>query len=630
MKTAGMSLMNPRLILIAGGTEGRVIELTDGELTIGRDASNSVPLQDRSVSRRHCALRRQGDDYRVVDLGSHNGTFVNGVPVNDHVARHGDRLQVGKTAFIFLLTSEDSSPPADLVFENEAPGSMTTLRLRADSAPDLLPRELNTLVRIGATINSIRTLGELGPQILASLLEVIPAERGALVLTDATLERPTAVFSLDRLSRQSGTVNVSRTVVKSVLSERVAVLSNDAQQSHAHASADSLRALGAASLLCVPLTLLNDTLGFIYLDASSPGVAFAEGDLHMATLVAGLAAGALDSAQRLEWLENENRRLKAELRIDHNMIGESPRMREVFQRIARLAPAQSTVLIRGESGTGKELAARAIHQNGPRAAKPFVAVNCAALTESLLESELMGHEKGAFTGAIAQKKGKLEVANGGTIFLDEVGELSPPIQAKLLRFLQEREFDRVGGTRPIKVDVRVIAATNRNLEELIEGGGFRGDFYFRLNVVTLELPPLRDRPSDISLLATHFVAKYGERCKRHLTGISRTARECLLNYDWPGNVRELENAVEHAVVFGSTEMVEPEDLPEKILEKTAPSSPSRMAYYEAVKEAKRRIILKALEDARGSYPKAAQALGIHPNNLHRLARTLNIKPDAKR
>src|SRR5438876_12148167 len=225
------------------------------------------------------------------------------------------------------------------------------------------------------------------------------------------------------------------------------------------------------------------------------------------------------------------------------MVGESPRMREVFQFIRKVAPTDSTVLIRGESGTGKELVARAIHRNSRRQNRPFVAINCAALTDTLLESELFGHEKGAFTGAVALKKGKIEVADSGTVFLDEIGELAPNLQAKLFRVLQEREFERVGGTRPIKVDVRLIAATNVDLNEASRTGKFRQDLYYRLNVVSLEVPPLREHPQDIPLLAAYFIARYSEKVNRRVAGISPKARTCLLHYSWPGNVRELENAI---------------------------------------------------------------------------------------
>jgi two-component system, NtrC family, response regulator HydG len=302
----------------------------------------------------------------------------------------------------------------------------------------------------------------------------------------------------------------------------------------------------------------------------------------------------------------------------------------VLQFISKVAPTDSTVLLSGESGTGKELVARAIHQNSRRADKAFMAVNCAALAESLLESELFGHERGSFTGALVQKKGRLEVADEGTVFLDEIGELSPALQVKLLRVLQEREFERVGGTRPIKVDIRVITATNRDLEEAVSQGLFRQDLYYRLNVVSLEMPPLRNRPDDIPLLANYFAAKYGERCNRHIAGVSAEAQERLRAYDWPGNIRELENAIERAVVLGTTDRILPEDLPESVLEAGTVTAAPATTYHEVVTQAKKQTILSAMDQARGSYTAAAKLLGVHPNYLHRLIRNLNLKELVKK
>src|SRR5262245_54036695 len=308
------------------------------------------------------------------------------------------------------------------------------------------------------------------------------------------------------------------------------------------------------------------------------------------------------------------------------MVGESEQMQGVYQLISRVAPSDSTVLILGESGTGKELAARAVHNLSPRVGKPFVAINCAGLSDTLLESNLFGHEKGAFTGAVAQKKGKLEIADGGTVFLDEMGELPLPLQAKLLRVLQTREFERVGGTRAIKVDIRLIAATNRNLEAAIKNGSFRADLYYRLNVVSLTMPALRDRRDDITLLAHYFVVKYGQKCKRHVRGLVPATKTLLIGYDWPGNVRELENVIERAVLLGSTEMIQPEDLPESLHETTLLPDVQQTKFHSAAREAKRQIVLNALDQAAGNYTHAAKILGIHPNNLHRLARNLGLKP----
>jgi Nif-specific regulatory protein len=282
------------------------------------------------------------------------------------------------------------------------------------------------------------------------------------------------------------------------------------------------------------------------------------------------------------------------------------------------------VLIIGESGTGKELVASAIHRNSPRTARPFIAINCAALTETLLESELFGHEKGAFTGAVAQKRGKFEEANGGTIFLDEIGELAQGMQAKLLRVLQERTVTRVGGNHDLRVDVRVIAATNRDLAEMVRAGRFREDLYFRLNVIALRTPALRDRREDIPALAAHFIQKHSRSAARRVSDISARTLRILARYEWPGNVRELENVIERALVLGSSETLVPDDLPDTLLESGA-GSDSPTNFHELVNEAKRNIVVSALQKTQGNYSEAARQLGIHPNNLHRLIRNLEVK-----
>jgi transcriptional regulator with GAF, ATPase, and Fis domain len=378
--------------------------------------------------------------------------------------------------------------------------------------------------------------------------------------------------------------------------------------------------------------MLDRTLGVIYLDTQEPDVHFDKDHLQLVSAIAAITAVAIENARHFEWLESENRRLLADVNIEHSMVGESANMRQVYQVIAKVSPTDSTVLISGESGTGQELVARAIHANSKRAQQPFVAVNCAALAESLLESELFGHEKGSFTGAVGMKRGRLEIAEGGTVFLDEIGELPPPMQVKLLRVLQEHEFERVGATRTIKADIRLIAATNRDLEEAITAGTFRQDLYYRLNVVQLEMPALRERREDIPLLANYFAAKHGERCNRRVLGISPEAQARLLAYDWPGNVRELENAIERAVVLGSTELLLPEDLPEAVLEKESSASPATLgtSYHDAVTKTKKEIILNALDQMKGNITDAARLLGVHPNYLHRLIRNLDIRSHLKR
>jgi Nif-specific regulatory protein len=376
------------------------------------------------------------------------------------------------------------------------------------------------------------------------------------------------------------------------------------------------------------MLISGDVLGAIYLETGAPEGSFDEADLQVMTAVGSIAALALENLRHWERISEENQALRAEVNLEYNMVGISARMKEVFEFVRRVAATDATVLVEGESGTGKELVARAIHRNSKRAESPFVAINCAAIAENLLESELFGHEKGAFTGAAAQKKGRIEMAEGGTLFLDEVSELAPELQAKLLRVLQEREFERVGGTRAIPLDTRLVAATNKKLSEAIESGEFRKDLYYRLNVVTLIMPALRDRTEDIPQLAEHFLSKASRKCKTRMKSLSEEAKACLIRYDWPGNVRELENAIERAVVLGSGDVVLPEDLPETILEAGVLSDGSAK-YHRSMKETKRQMIAQALQHAHGSYLDAAKSLGIHPNSLLRLMRNLNVKASKK-
>jgi Nif-specific regulatory protein len=622
---------------LAGPLKGTSIPLSDDQVSIGREPSNVISVVDAGVSRKHCLILREGGEFKIQDLNSRNNTFVNGVPVTERVLASGDEIKVGNSLFVFVVPDEEAegAVSTSVEFDKQDAGGGSTIILRKQDALYLrdldrvapsarIVRDLNVLVRISKAVNSVRGLEALERQILESILEIAPADRAAILLCDGVLEECT-VFGWDRRTGANPTVQVSRTIVSQVLKDGVAMLCNDLPAAEAFSDTESLAVRHIRSVLAVPLEVFDRILGVIYLDASDPDVRFDEDHLQLLTAIGSLAAAALDNARRMEWLEEENRRLQAEMNVEYNMVGESPRMREVYQFISRVAKMDCTVLISGESGTGKELVARAIHRNSSRTNKPCVAINCAALAETLLESELFGHEKGAFTGAIVQKKGKLEIAEGGTVFLDEMGEMAPLLQAKLLRVLQEREFERVGGTRTIKLDVRLIAATNRDLEAEVKAGRFREDLYYRLNVVSLRMPSLRDRRSDISLLASYFAAKSAKRSNRAVLGISPQARACLMNYDWPGNVRELENAMERAVVLGSSELILPEDLPESILEKAEPAISATNAFHDAVRENKKQLIINAVEQAHGSYTEAARALGLHPNYLHRLIRNLDLR-----
>ncbi len=635
--------MRPRLLVLSGPLKDSIIPLSEGEVTIGREASNGIAIVDPSVSRKHCLLSSQGGRYLVRDLDSRNGTLVNGAAVEEHWLQHGDEIAAGDSSFLFLLDAEDRTTPAGRVeLEDVAATAETTIihprdvvylqpdrLLRELPATSRVARNLNALLKISRIVHAIRDLNDLQGQLLELIFEVVPAGRGAILLADREGQQFNSMFARMRQAGQAPLVKVSRTVARQVLEQGIAILGSDVPGSDELREVESLAASQVRSLLCVPLTVFQRVIGCIYLDSDNVSSRLNEEHLQVVTAIAGISAVALENARRLEWLEQENERLTVEISQERSLVGEGARMKDVYQFLKRVAPTDSTVLIEGESGTGKELAARALHRNSPRASKPFVAINCSAIPETLLESDLFGHERGAFTGAAVQKKGRLEVADGGVVFLDEIGELAPTLQVKLLRVLQEREFERVGGTHPIKVDIRLIAATNCNLEQAVREGKFRQDLYYRLAVLKITMPTLRDRREDIPMLVRHFVQKHAKRCKVRPRPISPQALACLVNYDWPGNVRELENAIERALVLGSSDMILPEDLPESLLERNPSPEMTEAKYHAAVKELKKQLILDAVEQTQGSYADAARILGVHPNYLHRLIRNLELKESLK-
>jgi len=629
--------------VLSGPLKDSTIPLSEGEITIGREASNGIAIADPSVSRKHCLLTGRDGRFRVRDLDSRNGTLVNRAAVDEQWLQHGDEIAAGDSSFLFLLEEEELSPAEGRVeFEDALCTAETTILHPRDVVylqPDRLLRELpatsrvarnlNALLKISRIVHAILDLNQLQEQLLDLIFEVAPAGRGAILLADREGHQFNSMFARMRQAGEGQLVKVSRTVARQVLEQGVAILGSDVPSHDELREVESLAASQVRSLLCVPLTVFQRVIGCIYLDSESLSSRLNEEHLQLVTAIAGISAVALENARRLQWLEEENERLTVEISQDRSLVGEGARMKEVYQFLKRVAPAESTVLIEGESGTGKELAARAIHRNSPRASKPFIAINCAAIPETLLESDLFGHERGAFTGAASQKKGRFEVADGGVVFLDEIGELATALQVKLLRVLQEREFERVGGTHPIKVDIRLIAATNCNLEQAVRSGKFRQDLYYRLAVLKITMPTLRDRREDIPMLVRHFVQKHAKRCKVKPRPVSREALACLVNYDWPGNVRELENAIEHALVLGASDMILPEDLPESLLERTPLPEMTEAKYHQAVKELKKQLILDAVEQTQGSYADAARILGVHPNYLHRLIRNLELKESLK-
>ncbi|MBB5344012.1 sigma 54-interacting transcriptional regulator [Tunturibacter empetritectus] len=620
--------MKPRLLAISGSLTGTVRELSDSPISVGRLEENQLCLTDPAVSRNHCTIQPidgqnnqgQNSQYELVDLDSRSGTFVNGLPVLRRSLDHGDTIRIGSASFLYLTHEDETGPPRRRASDLSSNSSLETKRVALPAIEiGRMARDLTALFRISSVINSIRDSQLLQRELLQLIFEVVPADEGAVVLITDLDEETFETCTWNRHTDSPSKISISKELVHRAFWEQAAVQIN--------AQIDDDPSAGEQqNILCQPLVAIERTIGVLYLTSLPPAPPFGEDHVYFLDSASRIAAVTLENILALDSLRSENSKLKRQLNTATNLVGESRQIRQVSDFISRVAQSDSTVLIRGESGTGKEVIARSIHQSSPRSELPFIAINCAAIPETLLESELFGHEKGAYTGALGMRKGKLEAAEDGTLFLDEIGELAPPMQAKLLRVLQQREFERVGGTHSVAFKARVLAATNKNLELAIKSNEFRQDLYYRLNVVSISVPPLREHSEDIPLLALYFASKYAQKNKRPFKGIASEARSLLLGYSWPGNVRELENAIEHAIVLGLTEEILAEDLPTIILEQQS----AKLAggkYHDVLNESKKEMILNALHDSKGSYPEAARTLGIHPKYLHRLARNLNLKSD---
>lgn len=613
------------LVAEAGPLRGQSIELHEGETTIGRDPNNGVAILDSALSRRHFIIKRTGDRFFIRDLGSRNQTFLNGRPLQHEIKlSEGDMVRAGSSEFRFLrhlpLTQSQTSYPLDVndthsIVLRPADSRYLTPVAVAPTGREL--RDLSGLLRFARSIALVRDMESLESNVFEAVREMTSAEQGALILVDDSDGSIVAERTWSRDGRAARPV--SRMILNQVIQDGVAMLVRDVPAEIS--GSESLVVTSVRSLVAVPLA----KSGVLYLDSHSTMHRFDQQDLELAAAIGNITALSLSNLRIIESLISENARLREDLGLTHDLVGDSEPIRQVLQNIARASAADSNVLVLGESGTGKELAARAIHFNSDRAIRSFVAINCASIPETLIESELFGHEKGAFTNAFMQKKGKFELAQGGTIFLDEIGELSMSLQAKLLRVIQEREIERLGGSKPIKIDVRLIAATHRDLKDMVRQKTFRQDLFFRLNVIPIRMPPLREHPEDIPALAAYFLDKFRKRTKRRVNGIAPRARDLLCRYEWPGNVRELENAIERAVVMGVTDLLVPEDFPE-IFEIHGPDLSERPDTLQSIMtDAKRRAIVRALEQAHGNQNEAAQLLDIHPVHLSKTIKALGLR-----
>ncbi len=598
-----------RLVGTSGSLAGSVFVLEDG-LTI------HAPSPDTGDVRPLCRLRRAADGGFVLHaVDRQTSLFVNGLPVTRRELTTRDALLIGDSHFV---VKTDEEPPSAAVLTRSAvvvrtvPAAPLPLEIPFDemlahTAPGATSREardLAALMRVDVVLSSIRGLAEIDAALAGLLLDAVPAERVAFTGGAAGL----------------GEVRSAWTAAAEAI-EPIAMDANVIARSIQGRSALAGE-LDGRWIAVLPMMVFGRPTGAVWIETGRAG-RLDEHHVRLLLAITATASVVRERAVEAARLEEKAQRLEAEINIEHNMVGRSKPMRTLFERIGRVARTDSTILLRGESGTGKELVARAAHRNSARAERPFIAINCAAIAESLLESELFGHERGAFTGAIGLKKGKLELADGGTLFLDEIGELPLALQAKLLRALQEREFERVGGTRSVRVDFRLLAATNRDLEAAVRAGTFRQDLFYRINVVTLLLPPLRDRKEDIPLLADYFMRKHSPRCGRRVSGLTAEAIARLEKHQWPGNVRELENVIEQALALGNGDRIGASDLP-PTLEDASPVEQS-LDYHRTVEQTKRDLIVRAFEQAGYSHAAAARLLGVHPNYLHRLMRTFNLR-----
>ncbi len=470
---------------------------------------------------------------------------------------------------------------------------------------------LDALLRISHTINTLQEPGVLLERIMDIAVETVGAERGFLILSNDTAGALT-VQTARNISEQNieHLTNFSNSVVREVLQTGETLLSYDAQSDARFREMQSIVMHQIQAIVCAPLKIKERPIGAIYLDSINRRSGFTESSTQFLSTFANQAAIALENAQLYQQLREENQQLRKEAQKVHgfsDIVGQSWKMKQVFDIMSSVADSDATVLIQGESGTGKELVARAIHYHGARRDKSFVALFCGSLPESLLESELFGHKKGAFTGAISDKKGLFETADTGTFFLDEIGDISPRLQTQLLRVLQEGEIKRVGENHVRQVDVRIIAATNKNLQEKIKDGSFREDLFYRLNVINVHLPSLRERTEDVPLLIQHFLTRFSAKYKKNIHGFTADALNMLTRHGWPGNVRELENTIERAVVLAKGALIGPAELrlPETNGHLEA-SFPSGMTLEQMAKQ----LVEQTLRELQGNVTHAAERLGV--------------------
>ena len=609
-----------RLVVIEGPDVGLDFSIPTRGGGIGRGEENIVQLSDLSVSRVHCRLEVKSGRLTLIDPGSRNRTLVNGNPVSNYTLNEGDEIKIGATRLSYLPASGSDKPRVRQVSRATMEiGSRQLLALTGDRlavGDGRAQRYLTSLARLGETLGALEDRSTLASSATSATLSALAGDRAFLLVRDRSGQLATEASALAPSEQGRHELSFAPSLVEKVLGEGKCVAS----------VVDDERTAIAA-----PLVVAGRAIGLLYIERRGEP-AWDEIDLTAALCLSNLIAGGMEGLDTRAGLKRENNDLREALG-PRDFIGASPGARELLAFVAKVAPTDATVLLTGESGSGKEMIARALHTSSRRAKAAFVAVNCAALTDSLIESELFGHEKGAFTGATERKIGRFEAADTGTLFLDEVGELPLDCQTKFLRVLEEQVFERVGGTKSLRVDVRVIAATNRDLAAMVRQGTFREDLYYRLSVIHTEVVPLRKRPEDIAVLADHFLARLRKQVPRKISGFSKDARVAMQRHPWPGNVRELRNAVERAIVMGGGELLTAADLPMQVTEpmlgasagpagaRAARANTNSAAQADSaplsLRELERRGIVAALAATGGNKAKAASLLEIDRSTLYK-------------
>ena len=571
--------------------------------TLGAELGNDIALEEPGVCPHHAQIIFDGRDFQLEEIDRQGEILINGKKKRRARLVNGDRIQLGGAQLGFSVFDEIQGEATGNHQAND-PGDVGGLRRLQTFSERLMTR---------------RSVDELLEALLDDIVELTGAGQGIVLLVDPTdgddgVPQVRVSRNVRRETIEGASGTISDSIVRQVLETKRPIIVSDALSDTTFGKSESVIALKLSSVMCVPLLNQGEVIGAIYVGNDEIKSLFYRRQLDLLSIYAAQASLILQNALLVSTLRADKEKLSAELQDKQfgEIIGSCASMLEVFRKLQKVATTDISVLITGETGTGKELIARELHRRSHRVKGPFVTVNCGAIPENLIESEMFGHVRGAFTGAIASRGGKFQQADGGSLFLDEIGELTPQLQVKLLRALQEKVVCRVGDSKPEKCDIRIIAATNRSLEDMIKTGEFREDLYYRLNVVNLWLPPLRSRGDDVLILAKALLSKYAEEFKSKIKGFTPQAFSAIRKYPWPGNVRQLENRIKKALVLCDRPLIAPEDL--DIIEG---STPSLLPLEKAKEEFQRRYVHDALERNNGNRTQTARDLGVDPRTIFR-------------